>query len=301
MPSDGDLYLYADVLQARGLLEPLAAGFVTPRGGRPGRVGPLLDRSRQVYACLNLPVPPAAEAAAPGEPTALLAVTGRWSPDLLSVRLDWSCGWQRHQPSAVSPPYWSERRTGLEVGSPARGLLLAALGQPGAVERMAARRLSPQAGPVELARAQDPRVDPLLSGAALYAFLPAAGAAAEGAAGAEAGRAPSLLPLGALWLAAQRRQDQYELAALATMPAGLPGAAGPSGARALTALVRLAAAGWLRKAGIPEVAARLRAMEVEVREDSLSVRGLRLAEAEMLALLRGLLAPTGGSDARGGD
>lgn len=296
LPSDGDLYLYADARQARGLLGPLAAGFLTPRGGKAGRVEPLLDRSEEVYACLNLPVPGAAEpGSSGGAGGAELAVTGRWSPNLLSARLDWSCGWKRHQPSPASPPYWSERRTGLEVGSPAPGLLLAALGEPGAVERMASRReagrLSPQAGPVELAREQDPRVGPLLAGAVLYVFLPAA---AKRAGEQEATPAGGSLPFRALWLTAHRRQDQYELGALAAL-------AGTPNKRALIGLVRLAAAGWLRKAGIPEVAARLRAMDIEVEEGGLSVRGLRLTEPEMRALLQSVLPPTGGSDARGGD
>jgi hypothetical protein len=305
------------VPQARGLLEPLAASFVKPRGGKAGRVGPLLDRSEQVYACLSLPEPgaagPAAGAAEPlagaGTAGTELAVTGRWSPSLLSARLDWSCGWSRHQSSPASPPYWSERRSGLEVGSPAPGLLLAAFGQPGAVGRMSARRLSPRAGPVELAREQDPRVGPFLSGAALWAFLPAvaAGGGAAGSAGAGGGTAGSAgggLPLRELWLAAQRGQGQYELGALASLrgaPGSIAAGAGAPSARALTALVRLAAAGWLRKAGIPEVAARLRAMDVEVQEGGLTVRGLRLAEPEMLALLQSVLPAAGGPDARGGD
>ncbi len=253
---------------------------------------PLLDRAEEVYACLNLPVPGAAEpGAGGGAGGAELAVTGRWSVNLLSARLDWSCGWTRHQPAPNAPPYWSARRGTLEAGSPAQGLLLAAFGRPGAVQRMAARRLSPQAGPVELAREQDPRVGPLLAGAVLYAFLPAA---AKPAGEREATPPAGGLPLRELWLAVHRAQDQYELGALAAL-------AGAPNERALTALVRLAAAGWLRKAGIAEVAARLRALDIEVEEGGLSVRGLRLAEPEMLALLRSVLPPAGGSDARGGD
>jgi hypothetical protein len=312
LPADGDLYLYADVRQTRGLLEPLAArlaGFAALRdGGLEGgqaarngsRLGPLLDRSEEVYACLRFP-----------GPAAELAVTGRWSPNLLAARLDWSCGWVRHQPSPDSPPYWSERRSGLEVGSPARGLLLAASGQPGALQRMTARRLSPQAGPVELVRDKDPRVGPLLAGAALYAFLPAA-AGAAGEAGGGGG-----LPVRELWLAAQRGEGleyrgstpgqnpprrQYELSLLASLAGPSGGEPGAPNPRALTALVRLVAAGWLRKAGIPEVAARLRQMEVEVNAGGLAVRGLRLAEPELLALLQSALQPAEeGSGARGGD
>jgi hypothetical protein len=292
LPDDGDLYLFADVRQARGLLEPLAGSL---SGGKPGRLGPLLDRSKEAYACLYL-----ADAAA-GAGAAELAVTGRWSPDLVSMRMSFSCGWVRHEPalpspaspaSTTPPAYWSVRRGALEIGSPARGLLLAAAGRPGALERMMVRRLSVQEGLVERARASDPRVGPFLAGAALYACLPAAGKV-------------SGLPMHQLWLAARREADQYELGALASL-------AGTPNPRALAALVRLAAAALLRKASIPEVVARLRALEITAEAEGLTVRGLKLSETELLALLRGALLPqtaqaaedagdAGDADARSGD
>jgi hypothetical protein len=290
LPDDGDLYLFADVRQARGLLEPLAGSL---SGGKPGRLAPLLDRSKEAYACLYL-----ADAAAGA---AELAVTGRWSPDLVSMRMSFSCGWVRHEPalpspaspaSTTPPAYWSVRRGALEIGSPARGLLLAAAGRPGALERMMVRRLSVQEGLVERARASDPRVGPFLAGAALYACLPAAGKV-------------SGLPMHQLWLAARREADQYELGALASL-------AGTPNPRALAALVRLAAAALLRKASIPEVVARLRALEITAEAEGLTVRGLKLSETELLALLRGALLPqtaqaaedagdAGDADARSGD
>jgi hypothetical protein len=300
LPPDADLYLYADVREARALLDPLAAAFVGTKregGGKAGRAAALLDRCEEGYAALYLPSQPGAQ------PGAELAVTGRWSADMLSARLGWSCGWVRHAP-ATGMDYWSGRRGTLEVGSPARGLLLAAAGRPGALERMAARRLSPQAGPVERARGEEPRVEPLLAGAALYAFAPL------GRIGPAGATAVGGLPVRALWLTARRGQDRYELGALAALegspgrspPSATDGAAAPN-ARALTGLVRLAAASLLRKAGIPEVAARLRAMEVEVDGGLLGLRGLSLSEAELLALLRGYLAPAAveGSGARRGD
>jgi hypothetical protein len=241
---------------------------------------PLLNRTAEAYACLYLPGAPGGDR--PGEAAAELALTGRFSPDLVSLRLNFSCGWVRHE-SAPRLVYWSAQRSPLEVGSPTRGLLLAASGRPGALERMMARRFTPQAGPVERARAGDPRVGPFLAGAALYACLPAAGAA-------------SGLPMHQLWLAARREGDHYELGALAAL-------AGTPNPRALASLVRLAAAAWLRKASIPEVLARLRALEITADADGLTVRGLRLAEAELLALLQGVLRPAVGedTDARRGD
>jgi hypothetical protein len=285
------LYLYADVRQARGLLEPLAAAFAAPRdssavlgsGGKAGRAGPILDRSEEIYACLYLPAA-GASAGPPTVPAAELAVVGRWSPSLVSSRLDWSCRWVRHRPppdSTGSPPYWSARREPLEVGSPAPGLLLASSGRPGALERMMARRLSPQAGPVERAREEEPQAGLFLAGAALYAFLPMLPSRI-----ANRGEAGGGLPVRELWLAARRAQDQYELGALAALASPAAGAPSEPVARALTGLVRLAAASWLRKAGIPEVAARLRAMEIEMQAGGLIVRGLSLSEAELLALFQ---------------
>jgi hypothetical protein len=108
-----------------------------------------------------------------------------------------------------------------------------------------------------------------------------------------------------LWLAARREADQYELGALASL-------AGTPNPRALAALVRLAAAALLRKASIPEVVARLRALEITAEAEGLTVRGLKLSETELLALLRGALLPqtaqaaedagdAGDADARSGD
>ena len=90
--------------------------------------------------------------------------------------------------------------------------------------------------------------------------------------------------------------DQYELSALAAL-------AGTPNPRALAGLVRLAAASLLRKASIPEVLARLRALEITADGDGLTVRGLKLSEPELLALLQGALLPraAGDADARRGD
>lgn len=275
--------------QARSLLEPLAESL---GGGKPGRLAPVLDRAEEAYACLYLP-----DGGAPARTGAAeLAVTGRWSPDLVSLRMSFACGWVRHEPappsspSPTSPAYWSARRGALEVGSPARGLLFAAAGRPGALERMMARRLSAQEGLVERARAGDPRVGPFLAGAALYACLPALGTA-QSPAGEVSG-----LPMHQLWLAARREADHYEVSALAAL-------AGTPNPRALAGLVRLAAASLLRKAGIPEVLARLRALEITADGDGLTVRGFMLSEPELLALLQGALLPraAGDADARRGD
>jgi len=290
LPSDGDLYLFADVQEARGLLQPLAAGF---SGQEPARLDSLLDRVEQAHACLYLgaaglaqtpPLPAGEAAGGAGEPPsgrgAELAVTGRFSSDLVSFRLSFSCAWVRHesaQPSAQ--PYWSARGRPLEVGSPAPGLLLVAAGRPGGLERMLARRLVPAAGPVERARASDPRVDPFLAGAALYAFLP----------GPPAGAGPGL-PLRQVWLAARRDGEHYELGALAAL-------AGEPSPRALASLVRLAAAAWLRRAGVSDVAGRLRALEIGIEGDALSLRGLRLGEAELLSALEAWVLPPAGEDA----
>jgi hypothetical protein len=306
LAGDGDLYLFADARQARGLLEPLAEGFTPPReGGRPGSLAPLLDRAEEVYACVYLPAPGGAGGPAADAPAVELAVTGRFSPDLVGLRLDWSCGWRRHpskQATAQSsaPPYWSARGQPLEVGSPARGLLLAAAGRSGALERMQGRRLAPETGPVERARADDPRAGPFLAGAALYACLPSRRVAEP--AGSGEGGAAGVLPLASplfamrmLWLAARRQGEQYELGVLAVL-------AGEPNARALAGLVRLVAAAWLRKAGVPEVTARLRALDIAVDAGGLAVRGLRLSEKELLALLRGgLPLGTGGAGARSGN
>jgi hypothetical protein len=289
LPSDGDLYLYADVRQTRSLLEPLAAAIAPPRdaarraAGRTVQAGPLLERSEEAYACLHLPAFSGAGAA--GEPAAGLALTGRWSPDLVSLRLSFSCGWVRHEPP--TPPYWSARRGGLEVGSPAPGLLLAAAGRPGALAGLLAR--GPAAGPVESARASDARVAALLAGAAWYAFLPSLAPDAGGEARG--------LPLRELWLAGRREGDRYELGARAA----LAGAPEQPSARALAGLVRLAAAAWLRKAGIPDVAARLREMEIAVEAGSLEARGLRLSEAELRAALASWLPAAEDRPAHRGD
>ena len=143
-----------------------------------------------------------------------------------------------------------------------------------------ARRFTPQAGPVERARAGDPRVGPFLAGAALYACLPSRGVA-KPAAGAASG-----LPMHQLWLAARREGDHYELGALAAL-------AGTPNPRALASLVRLAAAAWLRKASIPEVLARLRALEITADADGLTVRGLRLSRGGAARASAGSAAASG--------
>lgn len=252
-----------------------------------GSLGPILDRSKEAYACLYLPSDP--------RPGAELALTGRWSHDLLAALLNSRSGWVRQEPPAPALSYWRAQQSPLEVGSPAQGLLLASSGRPGALEQMMVRRLAALPGPVERAREQEPQVGPFLADAVLYACLPSLGAGAEGGAGG--------LPLRGLWLAVRREQNQYELgvlAALARAPADDPEEGPAPDASALANLVRLALASQLRKAHIPGVAARLRATQIEVGAEELTVRGLRLSEAELLALLRDGLGAEG-ADARGGD
>ena len=80
-----------------------------------------------------------------------------------SHELQLRLGAARVRPAACT----GARAQPLEVGCPAPGrLLLAACGRPGALERMMARRCTPQAAPVERAREGDPRVGPFLAGAA---------------------------------------------------------------------------------------------------------------------------------------
>jgi hypothetical protein len=145
---------------------------------------------------------------------------------------------------------------------------------------------------VERARAQDPRAEDFLAGAAAWAWLPSLAAKPAGG-GAGSGMT---LPLGSAWFAARRDGAEYELSGLAALAVEV-------NPRVLAGAVRLAAAALLRKAGLPDVVGRLRAMEVEVVADSIAVRGLRLSEAEVLSAAKALFGPRTGeaANAAGGD
>jgi len=252
MPPDADLYLFAEVHAARGLVEPLVAANLRP----------LLERSEQAFVSARLGTarPPAAE----------LALTGRFSPELVSLRLGSSCSWLRVE---SRPTYWRSRSEPLEVCSPEKGLLLAAMGEPAGMERLLARRQSygrqvPGSG---LPGYDEPGVAEFVKGAGIYALLPSL-AATEG------------VPVRGLWLAAFPQPDGLEVNALFQL-------AEQGNLRGLQNLVRLLLVSVLRKAGLPDLVSRLKTVEVAVEGASVTVRGLTLSAREVQALLEPLLEP----------
>jgi hypothetical protein len=209
------------------------------------------------------------------------AVVGRYSSEAIGWRLDWSCDWQR-QPG--QPPSWRNRRLPLEVAAPERGLLLVASGPPQGAQALFARWRTP--GPNPLTGPEETEgaglLQGLLAGSLLYAYLPEVPASAG---------APPGLPLSDLWLAVRREAERYVVGALATL-------AEEQSPRVLLNVVRLAAAAWLRKAGVQDLAPRLKALEVEVSGRTVVVRGLSLGEGELLRALG--LGPRAASEEVGG-
>jgi hypothetical protein len=257
LPADSELYLYADLRAARGLAEPLAARLSS---GDPRRLRPVLERAGALYAGLRW-VPGAA-------PVAGAAVLGRFSPQAVGSRLDWSCDWQR-QPG--QPSYWRNRRLPLELAAPERGLLLVASGPPRGAQRLLDRWRTP--GPNPLTGPEDPAgaglLQGLLAGSLLYAYLPEL----PGSSGAPPG-----LPLSDLWLSVRREAEWYVVGALAALNE-------EQDPRLLLNVVRLAAAAWLRKAGVQDLVPRLKALRVEVSGRTVVVQGLSLGEGELLRAL----------------
>jgi hypothetical protein len=294
LPHDANLYLYADVQEMRGPAEVLVRAVSGAKAGDAGLradnagLRALLDRAEEVYAGLYLRAP--ASGPAPGGPAVELVLTGRFSPELVGTRMSFSCGWVRHE---SFQPYWSARKQPLEVGSPAPGRVLVSVGRPGALPRMMARGREPEASLVQRVLAENPPAAAFVTGAAAWAWLPLGGEAASSLPGSAA--PGTALPLRSAWFAARREGGLYELEARAEL-------AGQASPRALAAAVRLAAASLLRRAGLPELVAHLRAMEVAVEGQSLVVRGLRLSEEETLSLLKSLVRPRReAADADGSD
>jgi hypothetical protein len=249
---------------ARGLIEPLAARLAPEN---PARLRPLLERSEQAFvsARLGSARPPAAE----------LALTGRFSPELVSLRLGSSCSWVRVE---SRPGYWRSRSEPLEVCSPKKGLLLAAMGERAGMELLLAR---PQAYGRQVTGSgppgyDEPGVAEFVKGAGIYAMLPSL-PAAEG------------VPIRGLWLAAfpepaGLRPEGLRVNVLFQL-------AEQGNPRGLQNLVRLLLVSVLRKAGLPDLVSRLKTVEVAVEGASVTVRGLTLSAREVQALLEPLLEP----------
>ena len=253
LPADSELFLFADLQAARGLLEPLAGRLLH---SQPGQLGKLLERTDELYAGLRFQpgAPPHAEA----------AVLGRYSPDAVGLCLDWSCGWRR---SPGQPPFWRNLRLPVEVAAPERGLLLVAYGAQPDARGLLARWQNPGPDPLERLDLTEPGLrQELLAGSDLYAFLPTL--------------PPALgqLPLYSLWLAARRQGEGYTLGALALLDQ-------EPDPRVMLNVVRLAAAAVMRKAGLANVAERLKELEVRVSGRTVVVSGLSLGRGELLQML----------------
>lgn len=196
-------------------------------------------------------------------------MVGRYSPDAVGLRLDWSCDWRRQ---AGQPPVWSNRRLPLEVAAPERGLLLVGFGRPPEGQGLLARWRNPGPNPLERLDQAEPALRrELLAGSALYAFLPAPPPALGAAEG---------FPLSSLWLAARRQGDRYALGALALLDQ-------EPNPRLMLNVARLAAAAGLRKAGLGDLVERLKELEVTVSGRTVAVSGLSLGQAELLQALGG--------------
>lgn len=261
LAADADLYLYAEVPAVRGLLEPLAAGLVQ---GDAEDLRPLLDRAERAYAAVRLP---------PGGPRSVeLALTGRLPAGMVTTRLSLSCAWVRHE---SLPPYWRGRSRPLEVSAPRSGLVLAASGPAGSMQRLLGRWLEPGPG---LAGASEEGVPELLRGAGVYAQLPPPASAGG-------------LPIRRLWLAGFPGPEGLRVSALLLLE-------GEANARALQNLVRLLAAALLRGAGLEGLVPRLRGLEITAAGGAVRVEGLTLSPSEVEALLAPLIGGRGG---RGGN
>jgi len=259
LPAESELYLYADLRSTRALVQSLAARLSL---GDPRRLEPVLRRSEALYAGLRFTAgrPPAGGA----------ALVGRFCPEEVGFRLDCSCDWRRGQ---GQPPSWRHRRLLLEVAAPESGLLLLATGPGVETRELLDRWRAPRPNP--LAEPEDPGGADLLrglkAGSLLYAYLPRLPASAS---------FPSGVPLSGLWITVRREAERYELAALASIELAEP----PSPRWVLSA-VRLAAAAWLRRAGVADPAGRLGPLRVESSGRVYAVTGLILQEEELLQVL----------------
>ncbi len=194
---------------------------------------------------------------------------GRYSPDAVGMRLDWSCDWRRNP---GQPPFWRHLRLPLEVAAPERGLLLVAYGAQPDAQALLTRWRNPGPSPLERLDQAEPALrQELLAGSDLYAFLPALPPALSETA---------QFPLTNLWLAARRQGDGYALGALALLDR-------EPDPRSFLMVARLAAAAVMRKAGLGDVVDRLKELEVKVSGRTVAVSGLSLGQDELLQVLGG--------------
>jgi hypothetical protein len=158
----------------------------------------------------------------------------------------------------------------LEVAAPERGLLLVAYGAQPDGRGLLARWRNPGPSPLAMLDQTEPALRrELLAGSDLYAFLPVLPAAWGQAA---------QLPFSCLWLSARRHEDGYALGALALLER-------EPDPRLVLNVVRLAAAAVMRKAGLANVAERLKELEVKTSGRTVAVSGLILGRGELLQML----------------
>jgi len=250
------LFLFIDVPASRSLIEPLAALFSAPADA-PARWRAVLDKTAVLHAGVLL---------SPGSAPSIAAVaTGRFSPASVSLRLNSSLSWRRFELEGGARSYWRHRKQPLEVAAPECGLLLVSAGQGQGAESLIARWKKP--GPNPLA-AVAPANAQILQGAAAYLFI------------------PEVQPFRNGWLTVRLEGGQAFLSCALTIEEG----ADP---RSLQNLIRLLAVSWMRKAGLADIPARIRDMQIEVDGGTVLASGLRLEPFEVVKAVEALRAASG--------
>ncbi len=288
-PSPETVYACLEITPSGGLLRSLAetAGLEAVRFEKV-----LADTSR-VYVRL--------EFAGPDRPRFSLIALGDFKPAAVALRLNLDKRWER---VLLDPPsgsglkrscrsfrtYWRNPGAGLEIAAPLRGVVFMSTAglspSPEGAAEMLERRQAPGPSPLPPAAADG------MQAADLFLFFPdpirlaAAAGPGSGISGREAVTAPILglqaLAVEQAWLSAEAQEDGYRLdVVLRLAEAGNPAA--------IENLLRLALILWMRRTGIEDPAARLRALSISVDQGLARIESLRLSEEQLVALLASFL------------
>ncbi len=250
LPPGDTLYLAARLDAFQDLLADLLPG-----GGKDVQLREALRRTERLYASLRL---------RPGAPPEMAAIAlGDYPSGSLSWQLGCSPDWQRQGPGGE---FWASRREPLQLALPERRLILVATA---GMERLLALLRQPGPDPLPQAARRDMETSELI---VFFPVLPDSG----GAAGL------SRLPIRRSWVTARPAGDGVAVGAFF-------GLEEVKNARILESLLRLAVVALLREQQLPDVAERLKGMEVTMEPSGIRLSGLRLSARETLGLIQALI------------
>jgi hypothetical protein len=255
LPGDATLYASLSVPGSAGLIRKALA----EAGPGSQDISTLLDMTKRLVCSATI---------TPGAPAVFsVAALGSYPSAIIGLRLAGNKEWKRG--SSAAGAWWEWSRTGIQMGIPAGGILLASNGD---IEPLLARWKSPPALAVPPDVAEDMR------SADLVVYMPEL----PGGFGQKAAKNGLRVPVNEVWLKAVRGDAAYTIT-------GTANTASEREAKVLALALRIGLVAWLKSEKVPNTSELLKSISLNASGLQVKMTGLTLPDERIIPLFLSLV------------